>query len=463
MAPSDIVVTDRQSLAANFAENSKQVLCSAAFGAGAYAIGGSLLGFPPLTPAAALVTGGALLTSLALCPSGSEDSIFGQPPAFSGGQCDAVYNFEGQTNSYQDVGGAPGGRPIRVLGIRGPVTIQNGLLDGLQPPSTPIQALRFVGADGRVFDAIFESYGHVPGSLTGVFSRTDGLPDNCGNAPNSGGQVIRNSESGDTIDNSTVVNNSDYSLTIPVVFNLGGINNTLNLKFGDIRIGSLLPLSFKINIGGADFEFGENPDGILEPRETNPDEEGTKGRTEELLKKIRECVCKPDVDMDLLYLPLVGDATSCDIVSAEFLVPKGSVDAGVVDSFLTSASLANVACNRLAVEQLPESQIFAATVTAGGAEVFTGIIGPEVVSLRVVITSFDENILPKISLYPDSNQRKFGSVNYCGDGGSGGGDYIYVFDNSTFVPLPKRAKNGRLRILFKPGTSFTIYDTGERF
>jgi hypothetical protein len=167
--------------------------------------------------------------------------------------------------------------------------------------------------------------------------------------------------------------------------------------------------------------------------------------------------------MDLLYLPLVDSKASCDIVSAEFLVPKGSVSSGLVDSFISSAILAKAECGRESPEQLPESPILVATTGSGGAEIFTEKIAPEVVSLRVEITDFNEEILPKISLYPDSNQRKFGSVNYCSDSGSGGGDYIYVFDNSTYVPLPKRAKDGRLRVLFKPGTSFIIYDTGERF
>jgi hypothetical protein len=293
-------------------------------------------------------------------------------------------------------------------------------------------------------------------------SREDGLPDNCGDAPSSGGQIIRNTSTGDTIDDSTVVNNSDYSLTIPVEFNLGGINNTLNLSFGPILIGSLLPLDFEINIGGSNFRFKEKPGGELEPVKTNPEKDAPNDVLEKILRDIKTCVCKPDVDMDLLYLPVVDKSVSCDIRSASFLVPKGSVDESLVDMFVSSAVLASSKCEEVAPDQLPERLIFSAVVSDGGDEEFTGEIDNEVISLRVKITSYNENILPQITSYPNSNQRKFGSVAYVGPGVEGGGDYIYVFDTDTYIPLPKRGKKGRLRILFKPGTSFQVFDTGER-
>jgi hypothetical protein len=48
------------------------------------------------------------------------------------------------------------------------------------------------------------------------------------------------------------------------------------------------------------------------------------------------------------------------------------------------------------------------------------------------------------------------------EGVEGGGDYIYVFDEQTYIPLPKRGKSGKLRILMKRGISFNVYDSGER-
>lgn len=457
--PSNIVVRDRDSLVSNFAENSKSVLCSAAFGAGAYAIGGRLLGLAPLNPPAALVTAGALLGALTLCPSSANNgAIFGEPPNFSGGQCPVLYSWR--------IG-------LQIIGSSGPPNIVSFVVQGPLaekrievrplPNGTPFywRVWRTAG-DSQLNE---EGVGASPNSSNIVLDelvRVDGQPDNCGNAPNSGGQIISNTVTGDTIDNSTVVNNQDYSIVIPVTVDVGGISNTLNVNFGPIVIGSLLPLTFDIDIGGTNFKFREKPDGQLEPVETNPDKDLPENKIEKLLSEIKGCVCKPEVDLDLLYLPVVDSSTSCDVRSASFLIPKGSVNDSLVDMFVSSAVLASEACERVVPEQLPESQIFAATVSSGGAEIFTELIDNEVISLRVKITAYDEGLLPQISSYPDSNQRKFGSVSYVGPSVEGGGDYIYVFDTDTYIPLPRRGKEGRLRILFKPGTSFQVFDTGER-
>jgi hypothetical protein len=452
-------VTDRDSLISNFAENSKSVLCSAAFGAGAYAIGGRLLGLAPLNPPAALVTAAALLGALTLCPANANSGdIFGQPPPFLGGQCPTQYRVRMQI-TYTD-GSSEYPEQIVYGRIKG--------FEFIDPPGSQSFGLYLIC--GTSSDPSARSHLPIylgsPASLQGFsivsLSRVDGLPDNCGSLPNSNGQVISNTMTGDTIDNSKVVNNQDYSIVIPVMVDVGGVSNTLNVNFGPIVIGSLLPLTFNIDIGGTNFKFREKPDGELEPVETNPDEDLPVSKIEKLLSDIKGCVCKPEVDLDLLYLPVVDSSASCDIRSASFLVPKGSVNDSLVDMFVSSSVLASEACEKVVPAQLPESQIFAATVTVGGAEVFTGLIGNEVISLRVKITAYDEGILPQISSYPDSNQRKFGSVSYVGPSVEGGGDYIYVFDTDTYIPLPRRGKKGRLRILFKPGTSFQVFDTGER-
>jgi hypothetical protein len=457
--PSSVVVTDRSSLAQNFSENAKSVLCQATFGAGAYAIGGRLLGLPPITPASALVTGGALLAALTLCPSSADGGdVFGQPPNFSGGQCPVLYDF---TYSKSDSVISPAQGRIDA-NIQGPIRGVAFTTGNNGPGSLQWYSLRIF--DGPTTLYFFDRFAFTAqgGNCTFAFVRNDNLPDNCGNAPNVGGQIITNNTTGDTIDNSSVVNNSNFSTVIPVLFNVGGINNSLNLKFGDIQIEKLLPIEFNIDIGGSRFKFREKPDGDLEPVGINPEQEAANDRIEGLLKGIKECVCNSPVEMSELFLPVVAANDSCDVISEKFLVPKGSVGSSVVDKFVTSAVLASQQCDSLQVEQLPESQIFSATTSSGGGEIFTDEIGTEVVSLRLKITDFDEESLGKIGLYPDSNQYKFGSVNYCSADGAGGGDYIYVFDNSTYIPLPPRGKKGRLRILLKPGTSFIVYDTGER-
>jgi hypothetical protein len=454
---SSIIVTDRDSLAANFAENSVNVLCQAAFGAGAYAIGSGLLGIPPVSAPVALVTGGALLAALTFCPSGgaSQDDIFGSPPQFAGGQCATAYRFtavifdrtgfasavDGSFSGaaaafYPPYAGPVAGRAITVVNAAGR---QIGNSNGLS------------GSDGAPYRV---------GDI--VVSRLDGLPDNCGSLPSSGGQIITNNITGDTIDNSKVENNQNSFQIIPVFIDVGGINASLNLKFGPIQIEKLLPLEFNIDIGGANFKFGEDDDGRIKPRGTNPDKDAPNDKIEKLLKEIKECVCGGSVELETFSIPFSDAAGSCDLDTIQVEVPKGSVPPGAENLLLNSAVAAKERCENRSPEQLEESQIFAATITVGGAEIFTGLIDNDVISLRIQIDAFDPELLQKITLYPDSNQRKFGSVSYVGASVNGGGDYIYVFDQSTYVPLPKRGKKGRLRILFKPGTSFRVFDTGER-
>jgi hypothetical protein len=456
---SSVVIRDATSLAQNFSENSKQVLCSAAFGAGAYAIGGSLLGFPPLTPAGALVTGGALLAALTLCPSGaSGDAVFGTPPPFQGGQCPVQYYVK------VDLAYADGHHEYPEQVVYGRV---KGL-DFVDPPGPPAYGLYLLTGSASdpnavLFLAIYLGPQSNISSYSIIqLSRMDGNPDDCGNLPRSGGQIVRSPGSGDTLNPSTVIDNRDYSTVIPVEFNLGGISNTLNLRFGEIRIGSLLPLNFNINIGGADYRFRQKPDGDLEPVETNPDSSGASDRTEELLKKIKECVCTPAVDLDLLLLPVVSDGVGCELVTETLLVPKGSVSDAQFERLVASANLAREGCLAKNVEQLPQSLIFSASTTDDGREIFTGKIKPDVISLILKITEIRESGPPKINLYAASNQRKFGSVSFVTDGVSGGGDYIYVFDEETYLPLPVRGKEGRLRILMKKGLTFEVYDSGER-
>lgn len=456
---SSVVVTDYDTLIQNLAENSKTVLCNAAFGAGAYAIGGALLGFPPTSPAAALVTGGALMTALTLCPSRpSEDAIFGSPPDFSGGQCLVQYNFE---YFYSPSGGGDATRVTGGVGI-GPISVFQFIQknDGFGRLAWFIR--KKSGSDPGVID-LPQGLTVAAWTLTGLrLFREDGLPDNCGDAPRTGGQIIRNPTGGDTLNPTTVVDNRDYSVTIPVNFDIGGVSNVLNLKFGPIKIGSLLPLNFVINIGGSEYGFRQKPGGDLEPFDHNPDPDGVHDKTEELLKKIKECVCTPAVDLDMLLLPVGTDDEGCGLMTETLLVPKGSVSDGQFQRFVASAQLAQAGCEAQSPVQLPEEMIYSASTTMDGRELFTGKIAPDVVSLILRITDIRPEGPEKLNLYEASNQRKFGSVAFVTDGVQGGGDYIYVFDTEAYIPLPRRGKDGRLRILMKKGLSFEVWDSGER-
>lgn len=467
--PSQIPVIDRDSLGRNFAENATNVVCQAAIGAGTYSVAGRLLGFAKVTPTIGVLSVGAMVAAMALCPSGaSQEQIFGRPSPAVGGQCPVLYDVSVSYVSYTDFQGSTSPTNSVSRSNGGPLRITSLFKEGLLSSPDPENRLKIVrSGGGNAFEGI-AVWGIVPGSLSIVYTRVDGLPDDCGNQGPSGGQVNSSVVNGDSFYDNSVNDNSQNVYVAPVIVRLGNIDTTVHLPFSDIRIGSLLPFDFSVNIGGVRYGFEEGPDYRIIPKKDNPDptpqDQGSTDleRIYKKLLEIKECVCRPDVDLDLLYVPFVDASVDCQIETASLLVPKGSVSGSLVTKLNASAELAAQKCSEEVPMQLPESLIYSASTTADGRELFTGKISTDVVSLRLSITSIRDDGPKKIDLYPEANQRKFGSVSFVLDGISGGGDYIYVFDQETYVPLPKRGKEGRLRLLLKSGLSFNVYDTGER-
>lgn len=451
---SNIVVTDRPSLAANFAENSKQVLCQAAFGAGAFAIGGRLVGAAALTPQGSLATGAALLAGLAFCPAFADpNQILGQPPGFSGGQCLLPYKFRWTVSDPSYMGASSG---LTDVTVPGPVSALEQTTSNTGPGSVQAYGVRGTSAIGPFeFPFICGTVQGASGSIS--LERADGGVDDCGDAPRTGGQIV-SSPGGDTITN--VEDNRDYSTVIPVQFSIGGDTSTINLNFGGIKIGSLFPLDFSVNIGGSDFRFKENPDGELEPAPTSPDSEAPDDKIQRLLKEIKDCVCGGNQEVSSIFLSTVDFSDGCSLRTESLQVQPGSVPPEQFERFESTAAAALSACQDGSPQQLPESAIFSAS--SAGMEIFSSEFGPEVISLRLKITGISENGPSLISTFPEAGQRKFGSVAYTIANSNGGGDYIYIFDEDTYIPLPKRAKSGRLRLLLKDGVAFSLFDTGER-
>lgn len=467
--PSMTVVTSPETMAENFYYNSTNFLCQTTLGAGSMAIGARVLGLAKFTPATALATTGATLAALALCPSGANsDSILGKPSVATGGQCSKYYRYTlrlrywtdaTQSTAFENEDG----------NFLGPMKVINNLVESAQGqtvgPGSKISIRRF---DGTEIGGITAVNGIVPGSLFLSFSTFDGSPDNCGDQPLSGGQVIYNNTTGDTIDNSTVNDNSNVIGIAPVFFNMGGLNGVFNLPFSNVEIKSLLPLSFNIDVGGVRFGFERNPDGTGKPVKTNPDpelpdsEDDLLQRIYKRLAEIKDCVCQPSSEFKSVDLPLVASSLDCEVETRTLFLPKDEPASLLVQDFTASAILAKTACESSLIEQLPESFLFAATTLEDGRELFSGDISPEVVSLRFKITGFNSNVANRITTYPAANQHKFGSVNFTIKNSNGGGDYVYVFDQETYLPLPRRGKVGKLRVLMKPMISFEVYDTGER-
>jgi hypothetical protein len=467
--PSQVQVVDRDSLARNFSENATNVLCQAAIGAGTYSIAGKLLGFAKVTPTLGILSVGAMVAAMALCPSGaSQSQIFGQESPGVGGQCPVAYDIFFGYRYYVDGRGTTDVIDTRARSVGGPIRITNLPREGLGNYGPEESKLRFINGSGVEAAGGSAPLGIVPGSLFVRYVRLDGLPDDCGNQSNVGGQVNSSVTNGDTFYDNSVTDNSGDVYVAPVTITVGSINNVVHLPFSDIRIGSLLPLDFSVNIGGTRYGFEEDKDRRIIPKKQDPDPNSEGDGSDSLkeiyrkLDAIKDCVCKPDVELDLLYIPFVDSSVDCQIETASLLVPKGSVSGSLVTKLNASAELAAQKCLEEAPVQLPESLIYSASTTADGRELFSPEIESQVVSLRLSITDVREDGPPKITLYPDANQRKFGSVSFVLSDIKGGGDYIYIFDQETYIPLPTRAKKGKLRLLLKGGLSFNLYDTGER-
>lgn len=468
-SPSAVEVVDRDSLGRNFAENATNVVCQAAIGAGTYSIAGKLLGFAKVNPTVGVLSVGAMVAAMALCPSGaSQSAIFGRPSPGVGGQCPVLYNIEYGCTYYASQSGQTTPLSAVASSVLGPLKITSIPPEGLQSTSDPNRkfiVLRGNGTQGAGFSA---PWGMVPGTFFVRYVRVDGLPDNCGNQGNIGGQVNRSVTDGDTFYDNSVTDNSNNVYVAPVKIRLGNINQTVNLPFSNVRIGSLFPMEFSIDIGGVRYGFEEDDTHRIVPKKEDPDPESP-GSSSDSLKKIyeklgqiKDCVCAPEVDLDLLYVPFVDASVDCQVETASLLVPRGSVSPSLVTKLNASTELARQKCLEEEVVQLPQSLIYSASTTVEGRELFSGEIPPEVVSLRLSITEVREDGPPIISIYPEAKQRKFGSVSFVLESINGGGDYVYVFDQETYLPLPKRGKKGKLRLLLKGGLSFNLYDTGER-
>lgn len=467
--PSDVSVSNLETLSQNFAQNAISTVCQAGLSSGAFAIGSRILGGKPLPPQAALATTAAFLATALLCPAElNPEAVFGKPANFSGGQCSANYGwFQGFTPKgggdeiRSFVGNYPG--PLSVFEVRTIAGSAGGTqyAVAVQGFGMPAPDVRGTGFSPELFDF-----------TTLALTRTDGRPDNCGNPPDTPGQIVVNNNNGDTFNIGSLDNNTNNLYITPVVFNFGGQSFPINMTFGNIEIGSLLPLNFSIEISGTRFGFGQKPDGTIEPRPVNPDPDLPETNADGIqklldkLEEIRECVCggSPVQEIITAFIPVARQIQNeCAEQEVPLSVLATSYTAEKAQLFFESARLGVIGCeSEKEVPQLEETLIFAATTLVDGRELFTGTILPEVVSLRIKITAFQDGLVPAISIYPAANQRKFGSVAFVSESVNGGGDSVYVYDTETYLPLPRRGKPGKLRILMKPLVSFEVYDTGER-
>jgi len=412
-----------------------------------------------------------------------------KPPGFGstslGGQCVASYRVrvEGRWRRADGVEAVEVFGPRSVAGPLGPLRV---VAVPLNPVGFSLQVTGSIRQGAGRVDEVYLSVNSGPGINSvewlsyrfTVMDREDGLPDDCGAMPpivypfpppgNPTPVPPRRPDGTYVIDARTYnqfyqFNDNSESVYIPITVGpvIVGPSMSFPLNFslsiGDIRIGFAL-----LRIDGS-FDVSLDP-----PPSENPVSPADLEDIVERLKRIEACACKdpepPDCPIDIISLP-VGTSDGegkCAIEQIVLRVEEGALSPAASQKFIDSAVLALAGCASQALPpQLDERLIYAASTLADGRELFSGTIGPEVVSLRIKVTS-NSSGLNKITTFPGANQYKFGSVSFVTESVSGGGDYLYVFDSDTYYPLPRRGKDGKLRILFRSGLSFEVYDTGER-
>lgn len=415
------------------------------------------------------------------CPNDADSQqIFGEESEFQGGQCPTRYTINGTT-----VKQFFGPEAFIIQGGWGPFegfrirqytqgSFNCGVVEALYygraagPLDTP-QWIEVGGAFGGCGSSEAVSYS------VDTITRLDGLPDNCGDPPPiSTGQMQEGFDSLEvlTIDESTV----NYQVDIDFGGDVG--IQTINMPFSNFSIDELFPYTYSFDVGGKRYKVED--DVLTEEDEEDSARKDNPRRLKNLqdaidkavteLEEIQECVCSdtPANEIENVVLPVTvcdgneGDKTA----TKEFQtlqVLKDSVTASIIEKFDNSAEEAIVGCESTNyVPQQNAMELYTASTTQGNEVIFTPEIPAEVVSVVCEINSYNSLEIRVYKLAGEQSEAKFGFMHIAADQFNSGGDPQYLWTRQTYFRLPPRTKPIRLRISTKPGTNFTIWDTGER-
>lgn len=463
--PSSIVVSDPDTLQANFAANAQELFCNSLFQGGALASGAGLLFLTPLAVPGALTLAGGLI-AMTHCPAGLDpEKILGGQPYFTGGQCpDVPYRVQGSLDYYQSSSGTSTDDISFNWQMQGPVVITEGPPIGLQPTING-NILRFNDAFG-----VNCQWGIVPNTLDINVTRLDGQPDNCGNPPgNPPGQIITDSENGDYIDESRIINNNNQTFSIPVQFDLGGINTVFNIPFNFGGFRNYSPIKVDFNIGGLRFSFS--------PGESTPDWiviDNNDTLLEDLLKEIylsnlqiQECVCTAPIELDELNLPFIQEVDdTCIDASTVLLAQRGTYPVNIEQLFEQSRVLAEKGCSE-PPPNVPRNILLSGTGT-GTRQIFTtGEVDSGVKVVEYEVTEFGPSTRLFIGGNNNEPQGRFGVVSPGYYDGTGEfyampGQAQYYRRSLLLIPSEITSALG-VRVSVPVGTKFNLWDTGLRF
>lgn len=462
--PSDIVVTNPTTLQENFANNAQEIFCNVAFQAGGLATGAGLLFFTPFATAGALALG-AGLAAMTHCPNGGDpEVIFGGPPDFEGGQCEGVsYQVSGSVSYYVDNSGSNTDSLNFNWNMTGPVRITQGPVIGWVP---------FTVNNYLIFNDIFQvatPFGIVAGTLLVNVVRNDGQPDDCGNPPGDPPpQIIRDPENGDQVDQDELKENDDATYVVPIDINVGDIDTTINMPFSNPQIKAYVPIKVSFNVGGVVLDFG--------PQADSPDwEVKNSGQPlmDEMIKdlydrlaEVKDCVCSPPVELDMLTLPaVVENEDGCIDVDVSMLAARGTYPPTIVSIFDESKALAEKGCDE-PPPNVPRSIIMSGTSSAN-KQVFTSdVLDPEIKVIEFEVTSFGPDTRLYIAGNENVPQGRFGVlfVGYFDTDGSfyAGEGFAQYYQKNLIVVPPELSSSLGVRVSMPLATNFNIWDTGLR-
>jgi hypothetical protein len=400
--------------------------------------------FPPmllLVPQAQAIKRTPGYCSGALPPS----SGLGNGPR--GGQCVTAYDivFDAFNNgSFWSTGNIPN--------VQGPITearlgsVPNGpgvfLLGVWYATATTPRQFFSVG--------VSQNSAGLPWSLANLrIVRRDGQPDSCGNLPPEFKPDPRPTPAPPEPPPTVINVTNNYNTTINYNYEGDTNNYSLDLSFGPIVLAPVLtfPITIPVSISGS-VKIGDvkiDFDGLPTFAPNRPS-----GGTPEP----PEC---PDTTTIVVPFAI---RESCSQSSAELEVLTDSLPPALVGRLIDTVNLALESCGEDPRPiQEPEELLSSGTAPNPAGEQFVAV-PDECVSVRLRITS--PGSARQVTTYGTAGQRKYGSLGFAMTNMNGGGDYVYVYDQETYYPLPPRGKPGRVRLLLAPGVGWQLYDTGER-
>lgn len=285
-----------------------------------------------------------------------------------------------------------------------------------------------------------------------VFRRSDNLPDTCGDSPP---EVFPPQVP--PLPYPAPPNPTDPTviwppITVPIIYAPFSFSApiTINVNFGGFRLEPQfnIPITIPVDIGG--IKIG---DVILRP-EAEPEYRPNPAPTGDESTEPPEC---PETSTIVVPFAI---RESCSQSSAELEVLSDSLPPALVGRLIDTVNLALECCGQEPeTVQEPETLLSSGTAPNPPGERFVNL-PDECVSVRLRITGAGS--ARQVTTFGSVGQRKYGSLGFALSNMAGGGDYVYVYDNETYYPLPPRAKPGRIRLLLAPGVQWELYDTGER-